>query len=186
MVIVEVMLVLHQVTHEYSYLLTHSLTHSRTYLLTYLLTHSLTHLLTHSLTRSYLLVGTESSDAVSNKSGKMITNLILLQEKLVFSREKRTLLQDELVLVITNRERAHEIFRLLSMFKRIVNCEDIEVMVTIERELSPFIGFNQDDKDASNIDRCISKMTSCSSIIRCDAISYTYLLTYLLTHLLTH
>jgi hypothetical protein len=116
----------------------------------------------------------------------MITNLILLQEKLVFSREKRTLLQDELVLVITNRERAHEIFRLLSMFKRIVNCEDIEVMVTIERELSPFIGLNQDDKDASNIDRCISKMTSCSSIIRCDAISYTYLLTYSLTYLLTH
>ncbi len=162
----------------------YSLTHSP-----YLLTH-LTHLLllTHSLVLA--CIGTESSDAVSNKSGKMITNLILLQEKLVFSREKRTLLQDELVLVITNRERAHEIFRLLSMFKRIVNCEDIEVMATIERELSPFIGLNQDDKDASNIDQCIAKMTSCSSIIRCDAYllthSLTHLLTYLPTHSLTH
>ncbi len=107
-------------------------------------------------------------------------NLILLQEKLSFSREKRTLLQDELVSVITNRERSHEIFRLLTMFKRIITCAEDDIIIAVEREISPFIGPGQSNSNTSTIDQCVAKISSCTSIIRCHASlqSLTYSFTY--------
>ena len=162
---------------------THSHPLARTYF-----THS------HPLVRTYFthshpLVGTESS-TISSKSGKMVMNLILLQEKLSFSREKRTLLQDELVSVITNRERSHEIFRLLNMFKRIIACGEEEIIVAIERETLPFIGSDQSGSNTSTIDQCISKMLSCTSILRCHLLHYSFTrpsrYPHSLTHSLTH
>jgi len=118
-----------------------------------------------SRSNSTIAPGAEASD-ISTKSGKMITNLILLQERLVFCREKRTLLQDELVTVITNRERSYEIFRLLNMFKRIINCDEEVIIVAIEREILPFIGSSLINTSTNSIDQCVSKMTSCVNIIR--------------------